>query len=51
MTSELLRRGFRVTAVDRAPLDSRLARVENLSFIHGDAFVTFRPSPEPTIVR
>jgi 23S rRNA C2498 (ribose-2'-O)-methylase RlmM len=42
MTSELLRRGFRVTAVDRAPLDSRLARMENLSFIHGDA-ASFTP--------
>jgi len=42
MTSELLQRGFRVTAIDRAPLDRRLDRAENLTFVHGDA-ASFTP--------
>jgi 23S rRNA (cytidine2498-2'-O)-methyltransferase len=37
MTSELLKRGFRVTAVDRAPLDARLRGVKGLSFVKQDA--------------
>ena len=32
MTSELLQRGFHVTAIDRAPLDARLDRAPNLVF-------------------
>ena len=36
MTSELLERGFQVTAVDRAPLDSRLDGRDGLSFIKKD---------------
>ena len=36
MTSELLRRGHRVTAVDRAPLDPRLDGAKNLRFLHSD---------------
>jgi hypothetical protein len=37
MTSELLQRGFRVTAVDRAPLDARLDGRPGLTFVRGDA--------------
>lgn len=37
MTSELLHRGFRVTAVDRAPLDARLDGRPGLTFLRGDA--------------
>ena len=44
MTWELLRRDYRVTAVDRAPLDPQLRREENLTFIREDA-VFFRPDP------
>jgi 23S rRNA C2498 (ribose-2'-O)-methylase RlmM len=36
MTSELLARGYQVTAVDRAPLDERLRRAEGLSFVRQD---------------
>ena len=36
MTSELLRRGQRVTAVDRAPLDRRLDNLPGLTFIQCD---------------
>ncbi|MDA0347349.1 MAG: hypothetical protein O3C43_09345 [Verrucomicrobia bacterium] len=36
MTSELLERGYRVTAVDRAPLDPRLDGRDSLSFIKKD---------------
>ena len=42
MTSELLARGYRVTAVDRAPLDARLANSLDLTFVCGDA-ATFTP--------
>ena len=42
MTSELLARGYRVTAVDRAPLHPRLASAPGLTSICGDA-ATFRP--------
>jgi hypothetical protein len=42
MTSELIRRGYRVTAVDRAPLDKRLQRQPGLVEIVGDAG-TFQP--------
>lgn len=37
MTSELLARGFRVTAVDRAPLDPRLSSAPGLRFVQADA--------------
>jgi hypothetical protein len=36
MTSELLARGQRVTAIDRAPLDPRLAGKAGLTFVHDD---------------
>ncbi|WAC19265.1 hypothetical protein OVA24_18730 [Luteolibacter sp. SL250] len=42
MTSELLKRGFHVTAVDRAVLDARLADARNLRFLRGDV-ATFVP--------
>ena len=42
MTAELLERGYQVTAVDRAPLDSRLEGVGGLRFVLADA-ATFRP--------
>jgi len=42
MTGELLQRGYRVTAVDRAPLDARLSRAPGLTFIRDDA-AAFRP--------
>lgn len=42
MTSELLARGQRVTAIDRAPLDPRLEGREGLTFVLGDA-TRFRP--------
>lgn len=44
MTAELLRRDFRVTAVDRAWLDSRLDRERKLDFVHVDAS-EFQPPP------
>ncbi|HWB03889.1 MAG TPA: hypothetical protein VG796_12755 [Verrucomicrobiales bacterium] len=42
MTSELLARGYRVTAVDRAPLDKRLERHAGLTFLCADA-AAFHP--------
>lgn len=42
MTSELLARGYRVTAVDRAPLHPRLASAPGLTYVGGDAAM-FRP--------
>jgi len=36
MTSELLKRGYLVTAVDRAALDARLANAKNLKFLRQD---------------
>ncbi len=42
MTSELLKRGFHVTAVDRAALDTRLAGARNLEFLRRDV-TTFVP--------
>lgn len=39
MTSELLARGQRVTAIDRAPLDKRLYGHPGLTFIHADVAV------------
>lgn len=43
MTSELLARGYRVTAVDRAPLDKRLENAPGLVPVIADA-ATFRPA-------
>ena len=37
MTSELLKRNYEVSAIDRAPLDIRLANHRNLSFMKEDA--------------
>ncbi len=42
MTSELLAREQRVTAIDRAPLDKRLDNRRGLKFIHADV-ATFTP--------
>ena len=42
MTSELLSRGYQVTAIDRAPLDARLDQAGNLRFIQADV-ADFRP--------
>ncbi|MFD0892487.1 hypothetical protein KBB96_13760 [Luteolibacter ambystomatis] len=42
MTSELLKRGYRVTAVDRAPLDARLDKTSGLTFLRADV-ATFQP--------
>jgi 23S rRNA (cytidine2498-2'-O)-methyltransferase len=47
MTSELLERGFRVTAIDRSPLDPRLNKREGLRFVHADVG-DFEP-PEGTV--
>lgn len=44
MTLELLNRGHRVTAIDRAPLDSRLSGVEGLEFYQNDVSV-WKPKP------
>ncbi len=44
MTAELLRRGYRVTAVDRAPLDQRLAGRAGLIFAREDVAM-FQPPP------
>lgn len=44
MTSELLNRKYRVTAVDRAPLDERLNNAEGLKFVRADA-IAFIPKP------
>ena len=37
MTSELLKRGYEVSAVDRAPLDPRVSKNKNLTFLKEDA--------------
>lgn len=37
MTMELLQRGYRVTAVDRAPLDERVLKMPGLAAVVGDA--------------
>ena len=42
MTSELLARGYKVTAVDRAPLDQRLNGKPGLSYVKSDA-ASFSP--------
>ncbi|MDB6132556.1 MAG: hypothetical protein JWM59_799 [Verrucomicrobiales bacterium] len=44
MTAELLARGHRVTAVDRAWMDPRLDRSRKLDFVHVDAS-EFQPPP------
>ncbi|MEO7099331.1 MAG: SAM-dependent methyltransferase [Luteolibacter sp.] len=44
MTSELLNRGYKVTAIDRAPLDKRLDHERGLHFILADV-ATFEPKP------
>lgn len=36
MTSELLKRGYEVTAIDRAPLDARIANHPGVSFLRED---------------
>jgi 23S rRNA C2498 (ribose-2'-O)-methylase RlmM len=43
MTSELLGRGYKVTAIDRAPLDKRLDRAANLVFALLDV-AAFKPN-------
>ncbi|WP_193213622.1 SAM-dependent methyltransferase [Luteolibacter marinus] len=43
MTSELLARGFQVTAVDKAKLDDRLAKAPGLRFVRADV-ETYRPA-------
>lgn len=43
MTSELLGRGYRVTAIDRAALDKRLDKVPNLNFARLDV-AAFQPN-------
>ncbi len=43
MTSELLGRGYKVTAIDRAPLDKRLDKVKDLHFALLDV-TGFRPN-------
>lgn len=45
MTAELLARGYRVTAVDRAPLDPRLAGAQGLRFVCSDA-AAYQPEPD-----
>lgn len=47
MTSELLARGARVTAIDRAALDARLDGARGLTFVAGDV-ADFRPPPRTT---
>jgi hypothetical protein len=42
MTSELLARGYHVTAIDKAPLDPRLLAQPGLRFVHGDVD-SYRP--------
>jgi hypothetical protein len=44
MTAELLANGYRVTAIDRAPLDPRLAGAPGLTFIRDDV-TRFLPAP------
>ncbi len=43
MTSELLKRGYEVTAIDRAPLDPRLANHHNLTFLKEDTAAFIPP--------
>lgn len=43
MTAELLERGFYVTAVDRAPMDPRIAEHPRLEF-HAENALTFEPA-------
>jgi hypothetical protein len=45
MTAELLARGYRVTAVDRAPLDPRLANARGLQTVLADAS-SFQPGKD-----
>ena len=47
MTSELLGRGYQVTAIDRAPLDPRLDRQPGLNFARLDV-AAFRPNASMT---
>ncbi len=47
MTAELLRRGYRVLAVDRAPLDERLSGEPELEFVRADV-AGFSPDPGAT---
>jgi len=47
MTSELLRRNHRVTAIDRAPLDPRIAKRTGLRFVLADC-ADFEPDPAST---
>lgn len=47
MTAELLARGYRVTAVDRAPLDKRLDQAAGLRPVIADAAL-FQPGPATT---
>ncbi len=46
MTSELLAKGFRVTALDRAPLDARVLRYDGLKFHQVDAAEFHPPAQE-----
>ena len=43
MTSELLKRGYQVTAIDRAPLDLRLSAFPKLTFIKDDTAAFIPP--------
>ncbi len=45
MTSELLERGYRVTAIDRAPLDSRLKGHKKLKYTKADV-TRYNPPPQ-----
>ncbi|MGE9270623.1 MAG: SAM-dependent methyltransferase [Verrucomicrobiales bacterium] len=45
MTSELLEQGYRVTALDRAPLDARLKGHPRLRFLRTDS-AAFEPEPK-----
>ena len=45
MTSELLARDQRVTAIDRAPLDARLNGRAGLKFVHADVAM-YEPAPQ-----
>ena len=45
MTSELLERGYQVTAIDRAPLDERLKGRQGLSFKKADV-ARYNPAPK-----
>ncbi len=47
MTSELLKRDYKVTAIDRAPLDKRLDGAPNLHAILGDV-TAYSPKPKVT---